>query len=241
MTLTDTNGKIANDIRKPEVGEVIALYTLDTTVLGGSTYYFTRNTDAGAAVVFNGITYLPIDFEFKENQYSQDTLPRPKFKIANVSLTLQAEILAYNNLLGSTLTRTRTLRKYLDGEPESDSSATFQPDVYLLHKKTSHNKLFIEWELRSPLDNYRTLIPKKQVLREVCQFHYRIYNGSGFTTDTSNPCPYTGTDYFDRDGNPTTIANDACRKRLSDCILRFGDSVDGVPFGGFPSVAKTRF
>lgn len=235
-----TNTKIATDITRPDIGEVISLYQLDTTDLGGDIYYFTKSTNDGSSVVYNGITYLPIDFEFKDNEYNQDGLPRPKFRISNVSITLQAEIIAYNNLLGAELTRIRTLKKYLDGESDADPSARFPIDTYILHKKMAHNKLYIEWEVRSPLDNYRTLIPKRQILREICQFQYRTYSTetSDFVYSDANPCPYTGTDYFTRDGSSTTIANDVCGKRLSDCQLRFPSG--GVPFQGFPSVAKIR-
>lgn len=239
--MTETHSKIKTDIRKSDVGVIVELYDLDATILGGTLWHFTRNTNNGNSVVFNNITYLPLDFKFIEDEKSSETLPRPKIKISNVSMTVQSEIIAYNNLLGATVTRTRTLKKYLDGESEANPSITFLPDVYIFHKLIAHNKQFIEWELRSPLDNYRTLLPKKQILREVCQYRYRTYSTttSGFVYDTQDPCPYTGTDYFDNTGSVSASADDRCGKRLSDCELRFVPSA-GIPFQGFPSVSKTR-
>ena len=52
-------------------------------------------------------------------------------------------------------------------------------------------------------------------------------------------CPYTGSACYTKNGETTTAANDDCGRRLSDCVLRFGQE-NPLPYGGFPGLARIR-
>ena len=235
-----TNAKIKSDVQDFTPGKIVELYLLDATDQGvGAVVYFTAGTISGtSSVVHNGITYVPLAVQIEGMEYSaQGQLPTPTLTIGNISKTVQAEVIAHNDLLGAKLTRRRTFEKYLDGQPEADSSAIFADDVYYFNRKTAHNKYFIKWELLTEINYEGQQIPGRVVLRDVCTHRYRIYDG-GFVYDDAT-CPYTGSDYFDEYGGACDIADDQCGKKLSDCELRYAVTED-KPFRGFPGVAKVR-
>lgn len=227
------------DVQQPYLGEYVELFDLDATALGGSVYRFVEMTKQGEVIYWKGHAYTPVPVEAEGFEASgQGSLPSPKLRIANVTGALTALIITYEDLLGAKLTRWRTLGKYLDGAESADPNAHFPPDTYYLSRKSMHNRHYIEWELASLLDYSGQKLPRRQILRDVCTHKYRYYNGSGFTVYTDTPCPYAGSNYFDETGAATSMANDKCGKRLSDCKLRFPDGV--LPTSAFPGVARTR-
>lgn len=234
-----TNAKIKSDVQDTGPGKIVELYLLDATDQGvGTVIYFTAGT---SSVQHNGITYSPMDVQIDGMEYTaQGQLPTPTVTIGNVSKTIQAEVIAHNDLLGAKLTRRRTFEKYLDGQPEADSGAIFADDVYYFNRKTAHNKYFIKWELMSEISYEGQQIPKRVVLRDVCTHRYRVYDTttSGFDY-TDSTCPYTDTDYFDEYGNVCGIADDQCGKKLTDCELRYAVTED-KPTRAFPGVARVR-
>lgn len=233
-----TNAKIKSDIQKLEVGsELVDLYILDASSLGGSIYYFTPMTDNNTEIVFNGVTFSQLPVEVTNIEILGDgRLPRPKMKVSNVNLTFVAFVNENSDGIGAKVTRIRTFKKYIDGEAGADSSAQFPSDIFYIEQKTIQNKYFIEWELISPFDFGNKKLPKNQVL-QYCQHRYRLYISSAFDYATAT-CPYSGTTYFNISGTSTTIDEDMCGKRLSDCELRYPDANDQLPFKGFPVVGQ---
>lgn len=234
-----TNEKIKSDIQTLNVDSPkIDLFILDATSLGGTTYYFTPMTDGqGESVVFNGITYQPLPVEFKGMENRGDgRLPRPKMRVANVSLTFIGLVNSYQDALGAKVTRIRTFKKYLDGETEADTSAQFPVDVFYIEHKTIQNKYLIEWELVSPIDIGHKMLPRGQAI-PYCQHRYRVYRSGAFDYSLAT-CPYTGTNYFDQTGASTTIDEDMCGKKLSDCELRYPNDDDQLPMKGFPGIGQ---
>jgi lambda family phage minor tail protein L len=140
------------------------------------------------------------------------------------------------------LTRRRTLKKYLDGEPGADPTAEFPADVWEISKKMGEDKLSITFELHPFIDREGRKIPGRVILRDTCSFLYRYYD-SGFVYPApvnSESCPYTGSSYWKRDGSSTgDPALDDCGKRVSDCKLRFGTH-DDLPYLAFPGVGITK-
>lgn len=237
-----TNAKIAADTQQPDVGELVVLYVLDMTELGGSVLRFTENTTISGstrtAVKFQGVTYFPMDIDSDGWDVSgEGTMPRPKIRCNNTELTLQAYINLYDDLIDATVYRKKTFSKYLDSAPLADSAAEFPTDVYRIERKTAQNKNFVEFELASEMDLEGKKVPARLVLRDTCSHAYRIYSDGSFSYDHAT-CPYTGTDYFKQDGTSTTAANDKCGKRLSDCELRYG--TEPLPFRGFPGAGLIR-
>lgn len=234
-----TNSKIKADIQKLDVGsELVELFCLDASPLGGPVHYFTSMTDEGGSPVqFNGIIYAPLPVRITGMEITADgRLPRPKMEVSTVLLTFVALVNSYNDGVGCRVTRIRTFSKYIDGHAEADSNAQFPQDVFYIEQKTLQTKTIIEWELVSPLDIGNARLPLYQTTSYCCHT-YRLYTGGSMSYDNAT-CPYNGGSYFKEDGSTTTIANDACGKKLSDCELRYPLSSDQLPFKGFPSIGQ---
>jgi len=233
-----TNVKIKSDIQRLDVAsELVELFVLDATKIGGDTYYFTPATEGGSNIMFNGIEYSQLPVEVTGMEVLGDgRLPRPRLRVANVNLTFVALVNSCQDAIGAKVTRLRTFKKYIDGHAGADSNAMFPPDVYYIEQKVAQNKTMIEWELVSPLDIGTKMLPKAQCLSS-CQHRYRVYREGAFTY-TYATCPYTGTDYFNAAGAATTVDLDMCGKKLSDCKLRYPNNSDQLPLKGFPGIGQ---
>lgn len=230
---------IEADAQKLVVGQYVVLYDLDTTALGGGVYHFTQAALESRVVRWRGNEYTPVDIlasGFEIN--GQGTLPRPKLTIGNSTLALVSAVRTWDDLIGAVVTRWRTLRKYLDGEPGADPNSYFPADVYRIERKTEQTKQHIQWELSAMTDQEGRKLPGRQILRDTCTAVYRRWTGAAFTYEKAT-CPYAGTNYFDRDGNTATADKDYCGKRRTDCELRFPNLP--LPTHAFPGVAKTRY
>jgi lambda family phage minor tail protein L len=163
------------------------------------------------------------------------TLPRPTLTVANLGGEISALLLLANaftpgnDLGGAVVTRIRTLKKYLDGEAAADPNARFPAEIWYIDRKSAETRDVVQWELASKFDLAGTLMPKRQLIANICQWEYR-----------SAECSYTGSNYFDINNNVVgTLAADRCGKRLSSCKLRFGDT-NPLPFGSFPGAGLTQ-
>jgi len=219
-------------------GRLVVLYELDTIALGGPVLRFTSTALESSAIVYGGQTYAPINVETEGFDADSDgSLPTPKLRVSNVEFAFQALLYGFNDLVGASFLRVRTFRQFLDDGTDPDTNARFPDDVYIINRKVKQNKVLVEWELKSPLDQEGAYLPGRQILKTSCSHTYRIWTGSAF--DYSNTtCPYAGSLYFNSGGVLESLPeNDQCGKRLSSCRLRFGEN--GVlPFAGFPGVSK---
>lgn len=220
----------------------VELWTLDLTALGGSVLRFTIGPLDGQPVVFATNSYPPIPIEADGFEWKGDgPAPSPRLRIGNVDLVMTGLVQQFNDLIGATVTRTRTLKRFLDGQPDADPSAMFPPDVFRIERKSSQNKLFIEWELAAAMDQEGRKVPGRQITR-TCTQRYRVWNPDTETFDYSEAtCPYIGANSFDRNGNSVVNgADDVCGKQLiTGCEVRFGENAI-LPFRGFPGVARYR-
>lgn len=238
---------IREQAQKSLPGEIISLFKLDTTSIGGSVYFFCQSSDLDAnsmdPVSFGGQQYTPVDVEFSGLETNGvGTLPTPTIKLSNVGTGLfQAMINTYGDLLGCTLQRVRTFKRFLDDGAEPDPTAYYGPDTYRVERKVSENVEFIEWELSASIDQEGAMLPRRVVIRDTCLWRYRRHRAVSDTFDYSKAqCPYTGSRYYDRLGNEVTQrSQDECGRKLTDCELRFGRKAV-LPFGGFPGVQRTR-
>lgn len=235
--MADTNAKIKADIQRLDVGsEKITFFSIDTSLYGGVVYNFVSGTDSGVEIVFNGTTYYPVPIEISSVDTSGKDLPRPTMVMGNVGMTFVGVLLAYEDGVGCKVTRTQTLRKYLDGYADADTAAHLPIDIFYIEQKLTHNKFQIEWELVSPTDVGDQNIPREQAVN-TCGHFYRVYK-SGALDYTFATCEYTDSRYYTADGVATTVANDVCGKNLSDCRLRYPNNTDELPFKGFPGIGK---
>ncbi|CAB4180548.1 Bacteriophage lambda, GpL, minor tail [uncultured Caudovirales phage] len=108
---------LRTDLRKLEVSNLITMYVLDPTALGGSIQRFHNDSKFdGSNIVWQGNTYTRYPVEAKGFEFTaRGKMPRPTIQVSNVLGTIGVLLRAYNDLVGATLTRKRTLYKYLDG------------------------------------------------------------------------------------------------------------------------------
>ena len=233
-------------------------------------YYFHAgvNDFAVGNVVFDSQVYSRVPIQADGFEYSNTgTLPRPTLTISNLSSTMTALLLlvnattAGNDLGGAEVRRIRTLAKYLDSDnfgftgsgvtqasdplvtqdgdgfdfnivninATADPNARFPDERWFVDRKASETRDSVTFELASKFDLAGQKIPRRQIIANICQWKYR-----------SSECSYTGTDYYDVNGNEvSTEAQDVCGKRVASCKLRFGENAE-LPFGSFPGAGLTK-
>jgi lambda family phage minor tail protein L len=222
---------IQSDIQSLTPGTLVDMYVLDATAIGGTVLrFYTGVNELGNDIVWQGNTYtrFPIEISgFEKN--SKGAIPRPKAKIANITGLVGALVHGLNDLIGATVTRKRTFLKYLDavnfaaGNPSADPAVEFPAETYIIDRKTSENKVYIEFELAAAWDVQGVKLPRRQCIANICPWAYR-----------SAECGYAGGAVADANDVATgTLALDACGKRIASCMLRFGSNNE-LPFGGFP-------
>ena len=234
MTQTPPNSQTF----KTQLPEVVDLFTLDIAVLlpvgsvDQSIYRFCNWTQTnGTDVAYDGNTYIALPLQasgFELNTSGQ--LERPSITFANVGLAITGLTNTYDDLVGATVQRIRTLTTYLDGQPAADPDAYWGPDQWVVEQKTNETKLSVTFQLAVPFDLEGRSLPGRRLLREQCQWIYRDNIG----------CHYSGASYWDANDNVVgTLAQDMCGKRLESCRLRFG-SGSRLPFGGFPGLVDSQ-
>lgn len=213
--------------------------TLDNTLHGSTDTYRWHNgcnANVTGSIVWNGNTYLRLPVKAEGFEYTNTgTLPRPTLTISNLDSNITSLLLLVNaftpgnDLGGATVKRIRTLKKYLDGQTSADPYAKFPDEIWYVDRKASESRDSVSFELASKFDLAGIMLPKRQVIANICQWKYR-----------STECGYTGSNYWGINDQPvTTLAQDKCGKRLSSCKLRFGATAE-LPFGSFPGAGLTQ-
>ena len=229
------------DLAEIAPSAIIELFemTLDSTLHGSTdTYRWHNGANANVSgnIVWNGNSYVRLPIKADGFEYSNTgTLPRPTLTISNLDGVMTTLLLlvnvttAGNDLGGATVKRIRTLKKYLDGEAAADPHAKFPDEVWYIDRKANESRDTVTFELASKFDLAGVMIPKRQIIANICQWQYR-----------STECGYTGSNYWNiNDQTVGTLAEDKCGKRLSSCKLRFGATSE-LPFGSFPGAGLTE-
>ena len=245
-TLTDNTvvwtaiSSVYADVSALDPGTIIELFELhyDSTLHGSSDvlrWHAGSNANVTGNITWNGNAYTRIPVKADGFEYTNaGSLPRPTLTVANLDGTITAlllgvnDVTAGNDLTGAKVKRIRTLKKFLDGESAADPYATFPIEEWYVDRKATESRDFVTFELASKLDLQGKELPNRQVVANICQWKYR-----------SSECSYTGSSYFDVNNNSvSTLAQDACGKRLSSCKARFGENNE-LPFGSFPGAGLT--
>jgi len=232
---------VYEDLSVLEPNAIIELFQLhlDATLHGSSDiYYFHNGVNAAVTgnVVWNGQSYVRLPLEATGFDYSSSgSLPRPKLAVSNIGSSITALLLqvnlitAGNDLGGAKVVRIRTLKKYLDGAAGADPHAKFPDEIWYVDRKSNENRAVVEFELASKFDLVGVMLPRRQVIANVCQWVYR-----------GGECGYTGSNYWNtQDQVVGTLALDACGKRIESCKLRFGATAE-LPFGSFPGAGLSK-
>ena len=120
-----STGPIISDLQKINPSAVIELFTLETTLaLHGSDqiYRFHNCTSLNnnGDIVWAGNSYIKLPIKAEGFAYQKGQLPRPTLAVSNALGTITAILLNVNtvtvgnDLTGATVTRIRTLARYLD-------------------------------------------------------------------------------------------------------------------------------
>jgi lambda family phage minor tail protein L len=198
---------------------MVELFVLDCTALGGSIFRFHAGTNGiGAAVIWQGVTYSPFPIQAEGfDMSSKGVMPRPTLRVSNVDGVVGAQVRAYGDLVGATVTRKRTLAKFLDavnfsgGNPNADPTAAFADDVFYVEQRTTETAEMIEFQLSAASDLQGLMLPSRIVQASVCMEH------------DATVCAYS--------------VGNQCTKTLDACKAHWGVAAD-LPFGGFPGAGR---
>lgn len=228
---------VTSEIQSLSPSATVELFVIDTTNSpGGAVMHFHAGTNAlTQPVVWQGVSYSPFPIEAEGFDISsKGVLPRPRVRVANIGGMFSAEVAAFDDMVGSKVTRKRTFARYIDGvnfaggvnpSGEADPCQHLPDDLWYIERKVSENRYIIEWELASAFDLQGVMLPGRQVIQNSCASKYR-----------SAECGYTDTLYFDKNDVACGASGDFCAKRLSSCRARFGTGI--LPFGGFPGAVR---
>ena len=157
---------IITDLQKANPSAIIELFTITTDAsLHGSaqTYRFHNGTslNANGDIIWAGNQYIKMPIKAEGFAYQKGQLPRPTLTVSNA-------------LTGATVTRIRTLARYLDavnfsggtnplGTP--DPTAEFPQEIYKIDRKASENREVVSFELAAVFDLAGIRCPKRQCTR----------------------------------------------------------------------------
>tara|TARA_R100001594_G_scaffold23585_4_gene46164 strand:- start:1319 stop:1897 length:579 start_codon:yes stop_codon:yes gene_type:complete len=176
---------IITDLQKINPSAIIELFTITTeTVLHGSnaTYRFHNGSNAlsNGDIIWAGNTYIKMPIQAEGFAFQKGQLPRPTLTVSNALGTITAILLNVNSvtvgndLTGATVTRIRTLARYLDsinfpgntnplGTP--DPTAEFPQEIYKIDRKSAENREVVQFELAAVFDLAGIRAPKRQCTR----------------------------------------------------------------------------
>ena len=180
-----SSSAIVSNLQNTNPSAIIELFTLqlDNNLHGATTIY---RFHAGSSlkdngeIVWAGNTYQRFPIEAEGFAFQKGQLPRPTLTVSNALGTITAILLsvntttAGNDLTGATVTRIRTLARFLDavnfpgdinpyGTP--DSTAEFPQEIYKIDRKSAENRDVVTFELASVFDLAGIRAPNRQCTR----------------------------------------------------------------------------
>ena len=140
------------------------------------------NLNSNGEIVWAGKSYLKFPVIAEGFAFQRGQLPRPKLIVSNVTGFMSAILEAVNlvtvgnDLTGATVTRVRTMAKFLDavnflgnsnplGTP--DPTAEFKREIYTIDRKATENREIVEFELAAVFDLAGIRAPKRQCTRSL--------------------------------------------------------------------------
>ena len=180
-----SSAAIVSNLQNTNPSAIIELFTLqlDNSLHGATTIYRFHNGSSlkdNGEIVWAGNTYQRFPIQAEGFAFRKGQLPRPTLTVSNALGTITAILLsvntttAGNDLTGATVTRIRTLARFLDavnfpgdinpyGTP--DSTAEFPQEIYKIDRKSAENRDTVQFELASVLDLAGIRAPNRQCTR----------------------------------------------------------------------------
>ena len=176
---------IVSNLQNVNPSAIIELFTLqlDNSLHGATTVYrFHAGTSLkdNGEIIWAGNSYQRFPIQAEGFAFQRGQLPRPTLTVSNALGTITAILLsvntttAGNDLTGATVTRIRTLARFLDaanfpsnvnpyGTP--DSTAEFPQEIYKIDSKSAENREVVQFELAAVFDLAGIRSPKRQCTR----------------------------------------------------------------------------
>ena len=176
---------VFSEVQKINPSAIIELFILQlNNGLHGATtiyrFHSGSNLNANGEIVWAGNSYLRFPIEATGFAYQRGQIPRPKLVVSNALGTISAILLtvngttAGNDLTGATVTRIRTMARFLDavnfpgnsnplGTP--DPTAEFKRQIYTIDRKAAENREVVEFELAGAIDMAGVRAPKRKCTR----------------------------------------------------------------------------
>ena len=161
------NSKIFSSLQDINPSAIIELFTiqLSTALHGANTLYRFHagsNLNANGKIVWDSNEYFRFPIQATGFSFQKGQLPRPTLTVSNALGTITAillnvnQVTTGNDLTGATVTRIRTLARYLDsvnfpgntnplGTP--DPTAEFPQEIYKIDRKASETREAVQFEL----------------------------------------------------------------------------------------------
>ena len=180
-----SSSAIVSNLQNTNPSAIIELFTLtlDSSLHGATTVY---RFHAGSSlkdngeIVWAGNSYQRFPIKAEGFAFGRGMLPRPTLTISNALGTITAILLNVNttttgnDLTGATVTRIRTLARFLDavnfpgdinpyGTP--DATAEFPQEIYKIDRKSAENRDIVSFELASVFDLAGIRAPNRQCTR----------------------------------------------------------------------------
>ena len=180
-----SSSAIVSNLQNTNPSAIIELFNLqlDNSLHGATTIY---RFHAGSSlkdngeIVWAGNSYQRFPIKAEGFAFRQGQLPRPTLTVSNALGTITAILLsvntttAGNDLTGATVTRIRTLARFLDavnfpgdinpyGTP--DNTAEFPQEIYKIDRKSAENREVVQFELASVFDLAGIRAPNRQCTR----------------------------------------------------------------------------
>ena len=179
------NQAVFSNLQDINPSAIIELFTLQlsTALHGANTIYRFHagsNLNANGQIVWAGNAYLRFPVQASGFAFQKGQLPRPKIAISNATGLVSAILLTVNetttgnDLTGATVTRIRTLAKFIDAvnfadgtNATADNTAEFPQEVYSIDRKSTETREVVEFELAAPTDLAGVRIPGRQATRSI--------------------------------------------------------------------------
>ena len=179
------NSKIFSSLQDINPSAIIELFTLQlsTALHGANTIYRFHagsNLNANGKIVWAGNEYLRFPIQASGFAFQKGQLPRPKLIISNATGLISSilltvnEVTTGNDLTGATVTRIRTLAKFIDAvnfadgtNATADNTAEFPQEIYSIDRKATETREIVEFELAAPTDLAGVRIPGRQATRSI--------------------------------------------------------------------------
>ena len=181
------------------------------------------------SIVWQGTQYLPLAFESEGFDILGDgKLSRPIVRVANNNNIITNLLQNHSDFINASVIRKRVSVKFLDdanfdgGNPFglADPTAELTEEKWIMGRKTQESKLFVEFELNSPLDLESFSVNARSVVAKFCYWQYRgegcRYAGVPIERDDASP-------FLDPDGNEVAPVWPSSYSNLSAPVDFFSD------------------